>query len=174
MILSSFVSMAVLLVGPPETEVAVELKNCTQAQAEALFGVKGGGCLIYDVTKKEAKTEIELCGGLMVGVAVKIGGGAELEHEKIACIKITTVFSSDNAGEVKQFLESKKPESKVVRQIMKDSMIRELRKQGVDESTLKKIRSIEFGEFKDATKREVQIRKILEKCPPASDFPRVS
>lgn len=164
-----------LFAAGPESEVVVELKNCTDAQAGVLFGVKGSGCLIYDVRKNEAKTEIELCGGLMVGVALKVGGGVALNHHKIVCIKLVNVFDGDDAKKAKEFLESDKKDSKAVRELMKQRTIEELRKQGVDEQTLKKIKEIQFEPFKDATKRTQEIRKTLDECkPPEKDIPKVS
>ena len=159
---------------PPQTEVTVELKNCTDAQAEALFGVKGSGCLIYDVKKNEAKTEFEFCGGMMVGVALKIGGGVALEHHKIACVKITTTLNPSDAEAAKKVLGSDTADSKAIRELMKNEFIKELRKQGVDEKVLMKIKSIEFEPFKDSTKSTIEIRKVIDQCPPSKEIPNVS
>jgi len=166
--------LTLVLAAPPETEVTVELKNCTQVQAEALFGAKGSGCLIYDVKKKEAKTEIELCGGLMVGVALKIGGGAAFQHEKIVCVKMTTVLNPSDAKTAKEFLGSDKSDSKAVRELLKNKLIEELKKQGLDNNSLKKIKSIQFEEFKDATNRSKELRKTIDQCTPAKEFKKIS
>ncbi len=158
----------------PETEVELTLRNCNKIEASAILGVNATGCLTYDLKKQEATTTIEVCGGLMLKVALKeVVIGGELGHEKIGRVTIKTVLNPGDSKAALDLLKSTSPQGDELRRLTlgrvkgmltraKDADLKEL---GISRDQVDGLGKLRFESPKDRTDRRDQIRKLIDRCP---------
>jgi hypothetical protein len=165
---------AALAASAPRTEVELTLRNCNKFEVSAIFGANVQGCLIYDVRKREAVTTLEICGGLMIKLALKeVVLGGELGHEKIGCVTVKTVLNPSDTSEALRLLTSSKPESESLRRLvlgrvrsaLKQRSDAELREMGLTRDQIDKLETLRFETPNDATGRSEAIKKSIERCP---------
>lgn len=156
-----------------KTEVEFTLRNCNKVEASAILGVNATGCLIYDVRKREASTTIEVCGGLMLKLALKeVLLGGEFGHEKIGCVTIKTVLTPSETKEAVNFLKSPSAKGEEIRRLTLDQVKGLLRRAnesdlkalGITRDQVEGLNRLRFESPKDATPRRDQIRKSLDAC----------
>jgi hypothetical protein len=158
----------------PKTEVEFVLKNCNKLEASVIFGASASGCLVYDLRKKEAFTTVEVCGGLMLKVALKeVVVGGEFGHEKLGCITIKTVLNPSESKTALALLKAKSPQAEEIRRMTLDQvkgMLRranepDLKALGIRRDQVDGLDKLRFESPRGATGRGEVIRKAIEKCP---------
>jgi hypothetical protein len=161
----------------PSTEVEVTLRNCTKLEASAILGANATGCVVYDVRKKQAITTVEVCGGLMLKLALKeVLVGAEVGHEKLACVTIRTTLNPSDAGTAIEALSSDSRRSELLRkqvlEQVKAALVRlgdkELEALGLTRQDVRSLEKVRFEHPTDETKRSRELRREIEKCPASS------
>jgi hypothetical protein len=148
----------------PKTEWTVEIKACSTASVSAILGGNVEGCVIYDTAADTVKSEFTICGGVVVGIALKVGAGVDVSSQKLACAKANVAIPLDSADKIKQFLKSDAADSKEAREILKAKLLEQLKASGVPQDKLDEVKRVEFGPFHDGTGREQDIKDNFNSC----------
>jgi hypothetical protein len=159
----------------PRTVVELTLRNCSKIEASAILGANASGCLIYDLRKKQASTTIEVCGGLMLKLALKeVVIGGEFGHEKIGCVTIKTVLNPSDAQSARKLLTSpagpgveiRRRTLGEVKSILKRADDKDLKDLGITRDQIEGLDRLRFESPRDETDRRDQIRKSIDQCTP--------
>jgi hypothetical protein len=146
------------------TEWTMEIKACSAATLSAILGGEAEGCVIYDKASDAVSAEFQICGGVIVGVALKVGGGVDVSNKKVTCAKAKVSVPLDTQDKIKHFLTSDESDSQQARELFKEVLLEKLKASGVPQSELDNVQDIEFGPFIDGAGRESEIKQNFQQC----------
>ena len=163
-----------------DTEVTAVIRKCNVVKAGAIFGGSGSGCIIYDLKKSSARTEISLCGGIVLLASGGLGVGVSLSNETLLCIDIKTdlkdVQNDDIEKALKGNTEAAQEINKAITKSVKSKLLKysdkQLKSFGIDRKKLEGSKNVEFLKLIEKSD-ENQIHDRINQCPiiQPSSFP---